>query len=54
MEFPALCGQALDCDTDDFALGMERLQRTKQRAGIDKHALNPIKVNALAAHGLVG
>jgi hypothetical protein len=34
MEFPTLRGQGFNCGTDDFALGIERLQRTKQSAGI--------------------
>jgi hypothetical protein len=53
MEFSPLLSQGFDCGTCDLALRMERLQGPKQRAGIDKLALKPVGVDALAAHGLV-
>jgi hypothetical protein len=54
MEFPTLGGQGFDRRANDFALRVERLQGAKQRAGIYKHALNPVGVDAITAHSLVG
>jgi hypothetical protein len=53
MEFPALRHQGFDCGADNFAL-RTRLEGPQDGAGIDEHALNPVWVNALAAHGFTG
>ena len=54
MELPSLRGQSFDCGADGFTLRMVRLQGAKEGAGINEHALNPVWINALAAHGVIG
>jgi hypothetical protein len=53
MEPSAPRSQGFDCGADYFALPMAGLQSAKEGAGIDEHALNPVWINALAAHGVV-
>lgn len=53
MELPSLRSQDFDCRADYFSLRMVRLQSAKEGAGIDEHTLNPVRINALTAHGVV-